>query len=234
MSLTNIISVGSLIFVGITMLINALQSYELRIQTKLLAEATRATNSINTANVSLNINSTMHDLSRLLIKRPKLYPYIYGGLPVPEEEPLRTRVLAAAEMFMDFMSMTLDQAPLLPEETGQVWRRYFGDLVEGSIVLQHYWRENRNWYETPVRNLLDPVVFPDGVPDKLEAEPATGGGGLTVAALDEVALQAGDLNLASPEAAELYGTVSLSQEQNSVLGEREPAESASDEPALDE
>lgn len=250
MNVGNVVAIGSLVFVGITMLVNALQSYELTMQTRFLAEATRATNKINTASVSLNINSTMHDLSRMLIKRPELYAYIYGDLPLPEEEPIRTRVLAASEMFIDFMSMTLDQAPLLADETAGVWRRYFADLVARSAVLQHCWRETRNWYETPVRSLLDPVVFPDGVPVEVGAGTVAGGGALAVVdSPDEVAGETAQLNLGSPGAAESHGAAPLSQEsarhgagpmgqlfrklvvRESALDKPGSADATSDEPA---
>jgi len=175
MNLAGTIAIGTLLVVAVTMLISALQTYQLTAQTRLLTEATRATNKINTASVALNINSTMHDLGRLLIKHPELYPYIYGGRPIPEAGPLRTRVLTTAEMFLDFISMTLDQSPLLANETAEVWQHYFRDLVAGSCVLQQWWRENREWYETPVRNLLDPVVFPNGLePGKRAGEAGAG------------------------------------------------------------
>lgn len=106
-----------------------------------------------------NIAQVMHDLNKQFLEMPELRPYFAGGLEVPtDDDILRARVEVMAEMFVDFMTMTLNQAPLLPEDHVAGWRLYFADLAKGSPAIQDYWRANCSWYEGPVWDLIDASV----------------------------------------------------------------------------
>ena len=119
----------------------------------------RAIHRQNRALGAQNVEQVMHDLNKHFLTMPELHPYFFGGLELPrDDEELRTRVLVLAEMFVDFMSMTLNQAPLLPRDHQQGWRSYFAALVRSSPAIQEYWKENCDWYEGPVWQLIDNLV----------------------------------------------------------------------------
>lgn len=121
----------------------------------------RAIHKQNRAIGAQNIGQVMHDLNKLFLEMPELHPYFAGGLEAPtDDEILRTRVQVMAEMFVDFMAMTLNQAPLLPADHVEGWRRYFADLAKGSPAIQDFWRANCQWYEGPVWELIDDMVPP--------------------------------------------------------------------------
>ena len=164
MSFANIISLVTLIVVAGTLVVYGIQANQLIKQTRLLTSQMKTTDDTHRAQVSLSTNSMMHRLSRMLLEHPELRDYIYGTADIPADEPMRTRVLLTAEMFIDFMATTLDHAPFFPPMTYQGWRRYFRELIAGSPTLKYWWAETRHWYEPPVQELLDPVVFPGGAP----------------------------------------------------------------------
>jgi hypothetical protein len=60
-----------------------------------------------------------------------------------------------AEMFLDLMTITIDQKPVFSESDFECWCRYFGDLLEKSPTLRYWYAETRDWYEPHVRELLD-------------------------------------------------------------------------------
>jgi hypothetical protein len=127
-------------------------------QTEELIRQTDLLNVTNRATVSQNINAMMHEISRILLDLPQLRSCFYEGQPIPTDEHDRLRVLVLAEMFLDFMSMTLNHEALLSAEEAAGWHSYFRDLARASPAICERWQSTRDWYEPPMWELIDDVV----------------------------------------------------------------------------
>ena len=166
------VGLATLVVLTVTLVAYGIQARHFAHQTRLLTEQIAISNkhfeltSYSTrAGASMNINATMNGLSFMFIERPHLRPYIYGRAHVPDEEPLRSTVLAVAEMYVDLMASLLDNQRLITDEQHEGWQLYFRDLARNSPSIRYQWQQTRDWYEPPMRDLLDPVVFPDGPPE---------------------------------------------------------------------
>lgn len=169
MSFSEVVSIITVLVVSATLIIYGIQTSELIKQTKTLAQQIAQADASQRAQVSINLNNMMHQLSSALLEHPELRDYIYGDKAVPTDGPLHSQVLTISEMFIDFMATTLDHKDFLPEETHEAWTGYFRKLVDTSPALKSRWEETRGWYESQAHDLLDPVASP-----REEAPPASG------------------------------------------------------------
>lgn len=142
----------------VTMIIFVLQAREMARQSQYNAAATRAS-------VYQAIAQQMQDLDKLFIANPHLRPYMYDKQPVPVEEPLRTQVLALAELFVDFFDNFVTQSGQVPPELYEPWRRYARSIMESSPAACAFWTENRDWYSGLLQEMLDPAATAQTDPD---------------------------------------------------------------------
>lgn len=153
MALLELLQVITLLVLGAGLAAYAIQARELVRQTRLL-------NTTNRAMVSYNSNAMMHNISTFFLQYPQLRRYFYDNAPMPSEEPTRTQVLVLADMFLDLMSVTLNNAPLQSPEEASGWREYFRDLAKSSPALCDWWAQCCHWYEPPMHSLLDDIALP--------------------------------------------------------------------------
>jgi hypothetical protein len=108
------------------------------------------------ASVYQGIASQMHDLDKLFVERPDLRPYFYGEepKPVPHDEPERGRVLATAELIVDFADNFVAQRRVLPGDYERGWAEYFRALYVSSPAVQHFWKKSSGWYCDDLDELL--------------------------------------------------------------------------------
>jgi hypothetical protein len=98
------------------------------------------------ASVYQGIAGQMHDLDRLFVERPDLRPHFYGKKDLPDDERERDRVLATAELIVDFADNFVAQSPLLPSQYTRAYSDYFRDLNRTSPAIRHFWAECGKWY----------------------------------------------------------------------------------------
>ncbi|HQT62602.1 MULTISPECIES: hypothetical protein [unclassified Acidiphilium] len=72
------------------------------------------------------------------ISHPECRPYFYDGLPLPEEEPLRSRVLAVNELICDHMENIILHRDAIDAETYQVWVVYMQGLYNRSPTMRWF------------------------------------------------------------------------------------------------
>lgn len=135
-----ITAIISLPFLMLSVWILQRQTREVAQQTKLSADATKAS-------IYSNINAQMIEIDRFFFDHPEIKPYFYGNAEFSKENPDYERILSVAEMLMDFMDnafMLMPHMPDFPWET--TWIRYFNDLIVSSPALQKFWVDNREWY----------------------------------------------------------------------------------------
>ncbi len=172
MSIAETLGIATMIVLIATLFAYGIQARELVRQTQVLnrtnqvagkqtEELIRQTDLLNVTNraaVSQNINAMMHEISRILLDLPHLRSCFYEDQLNPADEPDRLRVLVLAEMFLDFMSMTLNHEALLSKEEVAGWHSYFRDLAKASPAICERWESTRDWYEPPMWQLIDDVV----------------------------------------------------------------------------
>jgi len=134
------------------------QTAEFGKQTEALSAQTKHAIDTNRALLSQNVNGTMHQLSMIFLSYPQLRAVFYDGEPPPINEPDRTRAKVIAEMFVDFMSMTLTNEILAPTDEREGWINFFDFIGRHSPAVMDYWRERCDWYEEPVHKILDPIL----------------------------------------------------------------------------
>ena len=140
-----------------TMMVFIAQTRETTKQSAASALATRS-------GVYQSITDTMIDIDRLFVERPELRGHFYDEELLPDVPLERARVLAAAELLLDFMDNVITQAPHMPEYLNGPWRTYMTSLMESSSVLRDFWEENRPWYSTDMQSILDPLCPVRDVP----------------------------------------------------------------------
>lgn len=104
------------------------------------------------------IYEMMLDLDRFFFDNPGIRPYIYDSkelsadLAASSEEYIR--VMAAAEMMIDFMECTFTQFPLMPVHQRVGWILYMKGIGESSPVIRHFVTEDTDWYMASFVHLL--------------------------------------------------------------------------------
>ncbi len=101
-------------------------------------------------------------LMALLVSHPELRPYIYGNRELcesgtPECEELRQRVLAIAEMWIDFSEYVVLMKKHLSKEDEAGWEHYLCYVYNTSPVIRHYIseEETRKFYDKDLLKIWD-------------------------------------------------------------------------------
>lgn len=94
------------------------------------------------------------------INHPECRPYFYDGLPLPEQEPLRSKVLAVNELICDHMENIILHREAIDAETYQVWVLYMQGLYNRSPTMRWFLEPGCEGYRYS-RQLLD--LLEDGL-----------------------------------------------------------------------
>jgi hypothetical protein len=148
-------SISACAFVGLIVSVLILKR-----QTEILNRQTEEAAKATFASVYQGMAGQMHDLDKLFIETPELRPHFYGkNKELPDDEHERERVLATAELIIDFADNFVAQSALLPKEYERAYGAYFRDLYGSSLAIQQFWSECRGWYCDELNELLT-----DGLP----------------------------------------------------------------------
>lgn len=150
MDVTTVVATAGDAILLFTMIVFAYQAQQMANQSRASVTATRAS-------VYQAIASQMQDIDRLFITHPELRPYVYENKPVPTVEPMRTQVLALAELFVDFFDNFMAQSGQIPGDLYEPWCRYARSIMQSSPAVCAFWNENREWYSKLLQDLLDPA-----------------------------------------------------------------------------
>jgi len=138
--LSAIASVGSTIFVPASIYFAARQWRE-------SARAIRA-------NTYQGINTQLQGIDLIFVENPELRPYFYAGEDIPQDKRERDRVMAVAELLVDFMDNVVTHGDAMPPEHREVWYRYFREQHDSSPAIRAYWSENSHWYRKELHTAL--------------------------------------------------------------------------------
>jgi hypothetical protein len=115
-------------------------------------------------------------LDRLFIDRPELRPYIYEGWEVPDDEPMRSSVLATAELVVDLadsVASMMRHGQLDPSDE-QAWEtalRFWGHCPAVRLMVENDPTDGA-WRESTLALLRDPQSSSDPVDELGIREPA--------------------------------------------------------------
>lgn len=105
----------------------------------------------------------------VFVEHPEIRPYFYDGLAAPTEEPLRSRVLATAELVADHMESVVLSQDAVAASTGTVWVRYMQGIYRRSPVLRSFLAPENEGYryaDAFLELLREPFVA--GMPTMVE------------------------------------------------------------------
>ena len=87
---------------------------------------------------SWQMYETSISILTVFVEHPEIRPYFYDNRPAPAEEPLRSRVLATAELVADHMESVVLSRDAVEVNTRSVWVRYMQGLYRRSPVLRAF------------------------------------------------------------------------------------------------
>ncbi|GAB6194817.1 hypothetical protein PAGU2595_001160 [Lysobacter xanthus] len=114
---------------------------------------------------SWQMYETSISILTVFVEHPEIRPYFYDGRPAPTEEPLRSRVLATAELVADHMESVVLSQDAVEAGTRAVWVRYMQGIYRRSPVLRAFLAHDSEGYRYADRFLdLLREPFMPGVP----------------------------------------------------------------------
>jgi hypothetical protein len=106
-----------------------------------------------------NMAAQMADVAKFFVDNSELRPYFFDSKALPESRDEHDRVLAVAEMYVNFMDNVLTQSPVLKRAGVTAdWEAYFLDRYRTSPAIREYWSKHGNgWYaHSPLASLYAP------------------------------------------------------------------------------
>jgi hypothetical protein len=112
---------------------------------------------------SWDIYNVGSNILQTLIASPECRPYFYDGLPMPGEEPLRSKVLLLCELICDHMENIILHRHALDDETYKVWVLYMQGLYQRSPTMNWFLQpKNEGYrYSKQLLSLLSPQAHMD-------------------------------------------------------------------------
>lgn len=102
------------------------------------------------------VNAQLQEIDLLFVQYPELRPYFYADKPMPQDRRERDRVMAVAELLVDFMDNVVTQGHAMPADHRKVWNDYFKEQHASSAAIRIYWHENSHWYRKELLDILGP------------------------------------------------------------------------------
>jgi len=103
-----------------------------------------------------NMAAQMADVTRFFVDNSDLRPYFFGGKALPASPDEHDRVLAVAEMYVNFIDNVLTQSPVLKRAgIAADWEAYFLDVYRTSPAIREFWSAHGSgWYaHSPLTSL---------------------------------------------------------------------------------
>ena len=94
-------------------------------------------------------------IDKVFVEYPGLQRYFYSGSYISEGDPAYERVVAIADLFLDFIDTVLILEKKLPEfYDPKRWKPFITDLFTSSPVLCRHLRLNESWYTKKMIDLM--------------------------------------------------------------------------------
>jgi hypothetical protein len=129
-------------------------------QTSILSQQLHLVAMTNKSMLYQDLTREMQRITSVFLQRPRLRRYFYDNVEVPAEGEEREEVAIMSEMFVDFISSSLNTNALFDDRQRAVWINYFQQIAGSSPAIRDFWATHRHWYEPSVQAVLDPVACP--------------------------------------------------------------------------
>jgi hypothetical protein len=139
-----VVGIGGL---GLAMLALAFAAFQTRFTGQQAGAAERQVkigNDINGAAVTNNVVVNLHDVLRIIVDYPELYPFFYESAPVPVDGAIRQRVMITADMLCSVLSTGLHAYEAVPAagEGLRLWRTYVQHWLHTCPAVQAIVEQN--------------------------------------------------------------------------------------------
>ncbi|MET8169792.1 hypothetical protein ABZT34_37080 [Streptomyces sp. NPDC005329] len=144
----------------VTLVLTSGSIFYLAKQTKAAVEQAKAAHQqvesgIRMAAVAANdtVLGALREIHLLMIERPALRPYFYGGKPCPENDPLCAEVVTVGELLADIMNQGIVTHEANPQSTSaDPWDDYCRTTLASSPVLRELIATHPKWWpDLPAR-----------------------------------------------------------------------------------
>ncbi|MET7855063.1 hypothetical protein [Streptomyces avermitilis] len=144
----------TLLGVLVTLVLTSGSIFYLARQTKAAVEQARAAHKqvesgVRAAAVSANdtVLGALREIHLLMIERPALRPYFYGGRSCPGDDPLGPVVVTVGELLADIMNQGIVTHRANPESTSaDPWNDYCRTTLASSPVLRELIAAHPKWW----------------------------------------------------------------------------------------
>jgi hypothetical protein len=146
--LSLIISVAGFITVIITLALLIRQTREMTTQTKYVADSLKSS-------AYENLENRIFAVNEVFINSPELRPYFKSGKDINEKDPAYNKVMAIADMLLDFLDSLIMNTQRFPQMYSYEWWNTFAiDSFANSPVLCKYLESNKDWYNSELIELM--------------------------------------------------------------------------------
>ncbi len=106
----------------------------------ILAEQLNLVAMTNKSMMYQDLTREMQRITSIFLERPRLRRYFYDNVEVPVEGEEREEVaIMVSEMFVDFISSSLNTNALFDHRQRTVWINYFQQIVRSSPAIRDFW-----------------------------------------------------------------------------------------------
>jgi hypothetical protein len=138
----------------VTLVVTSGSIFYLAKQTKAAVEQAKAAHQqvesgIRMAAVAANdtVLGALREIHLLMIERPALRPYFYGGESCPENDPLRAEVVTVGELLADIMNQGIVTHEANPQSgSAEPWEDYCRTTLASSPVLRELIAAHPKWW----------------------------------------------------------------------------------------
>lgn len=146
--LSLIISIAGFAILIITLVFLTRQTREMATQTRHVGDSLKG-------NAYGSVASQMFAVDRVFINEPELRPYFYSGRDISNDDPLYDKVVAVAELLLDFFDSVLLQQKHFPQIwPRQWWEAYMMYSFANSPLLCGYLESVKDWYTEDLVHLM--------------------------------------------------------------------------------
>ncbi|MDN3353162.1 hypothetical protein [Actinomadura sp. DC4] len=133
-----VVALGGL---GVAMLALAFAAFQTRFtgqQAEAAGRQVKIGNEINGASVTNDVMTNLHDVLRIVVDYPELYPFFYESAPVPVTDDLRRRVMITADMMCTVLSLGLHAYEAVPAAGDglRLWKMYVDHWLRTCPAVQ--------------------------------------------------------------------------------------------------
>lgn len=128
-------------------------------------QAVAATNQAKLLTLSLqrstyiDFESSLFELSKLIIQKPEVRPYLYDNLPMPDKDARDYNlVLSFCVFYLDFFDhvLTMEEiSPLGTQWTKENWENWICDMFKSSPSLRQVHINERSWFVDKLSELAN-------------------------------------------------------------------------------